>query len=345
MEDIRAAALHPLTDGRRATIPTQGSVHEAAAGDSRQDHKLVSTMARSLAVLSPVRSIAEIGMSWLWIIAIVFAYINFQSPLAFLLAFALIAAKQYALLILLHDGQHSLLHPKRRVSDILALWLLAAPCGSTFITSRKSHLLHHQNLGDAKEDPEFFFYSSGDPSPKMNTYQFLRHLFMMASGGQIVHTLLGKREHSQTSVPKRSFDLVPFIPVMVVQSLIFGAFYFANNPGLYVGLWILPLVTLTVLLNTVRTFCDHAKAGPDVAGERLVTYESNLFERFFLAPYHMNYHAEHHLFPYIPHYHMPRLREILKSSPVYSAKIEYRGGYIAYILEFLRIQNQSRTIS
>jgi fatty acid desaturase len=30
-----------------------------------------------------------------------------------------------------------------------------------------------------------------------------------------------------------------------------------------------------------------------------------------LFPHHVNYHLEHHLYPAVPHYHLPRLHRLL----------------------------------
>ncbi len=37
----------------------------------------------------------------------------------------------------------------------------------------------------------------------------------------------------------------------------------------------------------------------------------NLLGRFFLFPHHVNYHLEHHLYPAVPHYKLPRLHRLL----------------------------------
>lgn len=104
-------------------------------------------------------------------------------------------------------------------------------------------------------------------------------------------------------------------------------------------MWILPLVTLVVLLNAVRVFCDHANAvdEPDDEYHRLVSYVSTPLERFFIAPFHMNYHAEHHLFTYVPHYRLPALRRELRASREVSAVVQWRLGYVRFVRDFLRL--------
>jgi len=35
-----------------------------------------------------------------------------------------------------------------------------------------------------------------------------------------------------------------------------------------------------------------------------------------LFPHHVNYHLEHHLYPAVPHYHLPRLHRLLRAKGV-----------------------------
>ena len=35
--------------------------------------------------------------------------------------------------------------------------------------------------------------------------------------------------------------------------------------------------------------------------------------RALLFPHHVNYHLEHHLYPAVPHYNLPRLHQLLES--------------------------------
>jgi fatty acid desaturase len=126
------------------------------------------------------------------------------------------------------------------------------------------------------------------------------------------------------------------LPAALAQAGLVGIFWLAGSWTAYVWLWLLPLLTLTVLFNGVRVFCDHAnlKDEPGTERDRLVSYVSTRVERFFLAPFHMNYHAEHHLFPYVPHHNLPRLRAKLRSAEP-AAFVQWRGTYVGFLRRFL----------
>ena len=42
----------------------------------------------------------------------------------------------------------------------------------------------------------------------------------------------------------------------------------------------------------------------------------NLLGRVLLFPNHVNYHLEHHLYPAVPHYHLPALHRLLQGKGV-----------------------------
>jgi fatty acid desaturase len=315
------------------------SVAARAAGTPIHENKSVVAGARSLSRISVARSIRDIAMTWLQLLAIIAFAMYTDSPWVTALAVLLVGARQYGLLILLHDASHGLLHPKRRVNDAMTLWLLAAPCGSSYWNSRSTHLMHHRFLGNSARDPDYFLYCSEAPAPKSLPGQFVWHFVKLVLGGQVVHTLFGTSS-GKSAVPATAHlasKMKALVPVAAAQSILLGAFALAGHPLAYFYLWVLPLITLAVLFNGARVFCDHsvpAGRAPD-AEALIVTYISNPVERFFLAPFHMNFHAEHHFFPYVPHYNLPKLRAMLRNTPEYRNRIQWRGSYVAYMVGYL----------
>jgi fatty acid desaturase len=80
----------------------------------------------------------------------------------------------------------------------------------------------------------------------------------------------------------------------------------------YVVLWMLPLVTVLQAILRLRAICEHG-AVTDY-GSPLTAARTNLaspWVRYAMFPHHVNYHVEHHLYPAVPHYHLPRLHAAL----------------------------------
>ncbi len=302
---------------------------------------------KDLASVSPWRGLAETVATWGLIAVVVVVYVQFWTPWLFLAAFPIIAARQYALLILMHDAFHSLLHPNRRLNDLIGMLLIASPCGSTYWSARTGHLEHHRKLG-GEDDPEFFLHSAGPPRDKRTASSFVAHFLRLAAGGQFLYTHITSTTATEgVSVMGQAAAVFPrLLLVTAVQTLLLGLFILAGSWTTYFTLWLLPLVTLVVILNGLRAFCDHANLSDEARGEaaRLVSYISSPAERFFLSPFHMNYHAEHHLFPYVPHYRLPALRQRMRivPPPVVAAAVQWRATYLGFLRAFLVAQARVR---
>jgi fatty acid desaturase len=110
-----------------------------------------------------------------------------------------------------------------------------------------------------------------------------------------------------------------------------------------VGLWLLSApLGANFAAERRRHLAHHDRLGheddPDrdlhraADAERLVTYRPSWIERLLIAPFHMGYHAEHHLWPAVPYYNLPRLATLVPESPA----LERRGGYGRFLLRYLR---------
>ncbi len=80
----------------------------------------------------------------------------------------------------------------------------------------------------------------------------------------------------------------------------------------YVVLWIVPLATVLQVIFRLRAICEHGAltdhSSPLTAAR---TNLPNWWQRYLLFPHHVNYHIEHHLYPAVPHYNLPRLHVAL----------------------------------
>jgi fatty acid desaturase len=86
----------------------------------------------------------------------------------------------------------------------------------------------------------------------------------------------------------------------------------------YLALWTLPLLTTLQPILRLRAICEHGAVSdltsPLTAARtnRTWGHVGNWVGRFFLFPHHVNYHLEHHLYPAVPHYNLPRLHRLLE---------------------------------
>jgi fatty acid desaturase len=87
----------------------------------------------------------------------------------------------------------------------------------------------------------------------------------------------------------------------------------AGIPEAYLLVWWLPALTGYQVVLRLRSIAEHACV-PDPSDplRRTRTTLAPAWLRFFLAPHHVNYHLEHHLFMTVPHYNLPRAHRLLR---------------------------------
>ena len=306
--------------------------------------KEVAIRAKALRDLPPYVPILEIAFHWLQILAALSLYYWYPSWLLGAAVILFVSARQYGLAILLHDAQHTLLASSKAINNWIATWLIAAPLGSIFSESQTSHLDHHQHLGDAHEDPDYSLYCFGTPNPKRGFFQLLAFFIFRVAGGKLLVMLMGKgnaaNAHARdVSAVQKMLGLARKLwPLVLAQTALLAAFTVFFGIAGYFLFWFLPLATLAVFYNDFRTFCEHSIPSNEAIKPeaRLMSYVSNPVERFFFAPNHMNYHAEHHLFPYVPHLRLPALRKLIKACPDYDEQIQWKQSYVGHLLAYVR---------
>lgn len=292
--------------------------------------------------ISTSHAILEILSDWLQIFLLLALFIWAPSWWTFLIVFILLGARQYSLLILLHDAQHSLLSNNRKLNDLIAIWSLAAPFGVIFSKSRLVHIKHHQHLGIAEADPDFALYCIHEPAPKDSASKLLMHFLRQIIWGKLVRVFLPNSKKAKDPSPNIQSPTISrrmeLFAVLICQGIIFLAFVLTGYWHAYFYLWILPLMTVATFLNDARIFSEHSNPQNEESKNRglLISYISSPIERFFFAPHHMNYHAEHHFFPFIPHHKLPKVREILQTLPEYQRQIQWRRGYLSHLIAYAK---------
>jgi fatty acid desaturase len=97
--------------------------------------------------------------------------------------------------------------------------------------------------------------------------------------------------------------------------------------------WLVPLFTCLVFIFRIRSIAEHsALEGERTAYAGTRTTLPSFLERIFLAPKNVNYHLEHHLFPSVPFFRLPKLHALLSAQPEFRWAHMTRG-YIGVLRE------------
>lgn len=247
----------------------------------------------------------------------------------------LIGTQQHAMFVLAHDAAHYRLFESRVLNDAVGRlfgMLGAIPVGSY----RVIHRLHHNNLyGDV--DPDIALHG-GYPRGRayllrklaqdlagLNAWKTIAYFF----GNPAINadTQRAQRPLDDTSPALRSAARRDRVVVAAFQIGVPVLLLVAGGPdalGKYLVLWVVPLLTVLQPLLRLRAICEHG-AVTDTSTP-LSAARTNLVGpvgRLLLFPHHVNYHVEHHLFPAVPHYHLPKLHHELARRSI-TARAEMR---------------------
>ncbi len=215
------------------------------------------------------------------------------------LALAILAGRQLALAILMHDASHHSLFKTKWLNTHLTDWLCARPIWNDVSKYRPYHLKHHAktsqpddpDLGLVKNFPitQSSLFRRGDRS----NLELAKNLLKNSSG------------------------------MLISNAAIFSALWASGRPKLYL-LWPLAYITPFPLFIRIRAMAEHA--GLETSHSALSntrTTRAGWLARAFVAPIHVNYHIEHHLMASVPHQKLARMHQMLRERQYVDAPPSY----------------------
>jgi fatty acid desaturase len=220
-----------------------------------------------------------------------------------------ISSRQQALLNVEHDCIHTSFTRDKRRDAFVGIVGCASPMGSPWHATRARHLAHHRLITTA-EDPDLPLHDTADKASKG---ALARYFGLGLLGGYAVMVLL----KGSPSTVGRAAKLRDLRNLVIAQSILWAAAWLAFDWWTYFVLWVLPLVTLTTVCHLIRSFIEHAVLTQELPDHDnlLISIESNPVERAIIAPFNMNFHSEHHLYPAVPARRLPEVRRALADTP------------------------------
>ncbi len=276
-------------------------------------------------------NVGYLALAWIVAIGAIAFFWAIPAWWSFVLAFLLVSSRQQALLNCEHECVHRKFLPRRRMNDLVGTWLCASPVGSPYRAAQARHLSHHRLLGQPG-DPDHELHS-GEP-PKHTPWGLVSYFVRGLLGGYAVMILLGPKEES--AAPSTHDARGDLFALFITQLIIAAGLTSAFAWWVYPALWLIPLATVTALSHLIRNFAEHAITASEMKtnGNRLITIRSNPLERGLIAPYNMNYHAEHHLLPSVPAPRLPELQQRLTGAAALPPVLK-RSTYGAAIRHYI----------
>ena len=285
--------------------------------------------------INTFRHASAIAFNWMVIIATAWLSIQFFHPLLYVGAVIIIGARMHALAILMHDASHYRFMKNKKWNDILTNVTTMYLVFSSIEKYRQNHLRHHMHL-NTEEDPDWLAKLGRQeftfPKTKREFLGTLLSYFFLYRGVMDAIWIFGrfkapaKGKGAENKVLKIGFYLV-----LATVLTLTGAWSY------YLLYWVIPYFSTFFMFQYIRSVAEHFG---DLDHDHLLTSTRTLvqlraWEKFLFAPHNVGYHLEHHLYPGVPFYSLPRLHHKLMQDENYAGKAHLTKGYLGGLLNEL----------
>jgi fatty acid desaturase len=228
---------------------------------------------------------------------------------------------------LMHEALHGNLF-RRPLLDRWMGFVLGVPTFFSASAYKVTHLNHHRYTRTERDMDEFSYSCRTHRQYVVLFYaSFLvgSILYMFAVPVKAYAMALG---NNRRRIVMEYFLMLLAYAIAVTLAMIVG------HAEWLLWYWLAP-VSVAVVLSNIRALSEHmgtSGKGDAILKTRTVT-SNRLVSSLML---NLNYHLEHHLFPGVPWYNLPRIHQLLK--PMYESRgAVVQKSYAAFVMQCLRL--------
>lgn len=289
-----------------STASTKGNFYAAASGDLRRElsRALPKSEIRRMHERRPAMHFAVVtwqfgllfGASfglwhltnpWLWI------------PLAVVQGFTI-----FNFTVLLHEVVHdAVFHGRNTPLNRWLGYLYSFPSGISASQFTRWHLDHHAELGSDHDDPKRFHLS-----PKINRRWYKLLYFTPALF--VIYFRAAARETAGYEAGLRRRIAVERWLTIAFQLGIAATLWATGGPGVLLRVYLVPIFLVFPVAFVLNRLGQHYDIDPDDPAKWSTLMKASWFWDY--AFLFSNYHLEHHYFPRVPFYNLPRLHRALR---------------------------------
>jgi fatty acid desaturase len=225
------------------------------------------------------------------------------------------AAALNAFYLLSHEGHHQLLFRSPMANHATNI-LLCVPLLHSPSAYRVLHELHHRFLGGPGDPDEYRNYTR---SARLRwALQWVR----LTIGTLVYMPLIPVVAWRRASQAERRRIAIEYAGLTIVWVVVFTMLPLRA----LVQVWLVPGVAVGYI-SAVRALAQHALTDPADPLLASRSVRSNTLVSFLLL--NENYHLEHHLFPEVPSYNLPRLHALLQTRLPHAVEARSYSRFLA----------------
>lgn len=283
---------------------------------------------RNLSQIDSVKFTAAALLEFGLIVAAIWISQTWWSPVTYALAVIVIGSRINGLGALMHDAAHYRGYANRKLNDFVGE-ILALPTTASMAGYRNSHFAHHREL-NSENDPDWqrnlgmkeYEFPAPRSSVLMHAMQYLLGLKVASAVGGF-HKNRETRDIAAAVARARLF----FFVALLVSSIVLG---FWKLLLLY---WVVPLMTVFLAIRYLRSVAEHYAVEHENVLNESRTVLAPRWQLWLIAPWGLNYHLEHHLFPGVPCFRLAELHRLLMTRDPYPQIAHVTHGYFSGLLQ------------
>lgn len=292
------------------------SVHRnpASAIDAFKSDTTVRSLVMVHSRIQSSKTIAALAFDWAVMIGMIaateYVFANFGTTVVTLLfyfvAAVIIASRQHALLVLMHEAAHFRISKNQLFNDFIGEMFAAFPTMSTLVGYRKHHIQHHRTTNtDADPDwarklslPDWQYPQSGKTIARV----FSKQLYRGGWDWCRFMYMIGKDDRRR----------------VIYWSALSLGMVASGHAVAFLMYWIFPLACIFPLIQRIRSTSEHFGLPNEHEFNGTRNTLAGPIETFLFSPHEVNRHLTHHLFPSIPFYNLSKLHDELLQFEAYA---------------------------
>jgi fatty acid desaturase len=244
----------------------------------------------------------------------------------FIAGIVVIAISVQAMGTLMHEALHGNLF-RSTVFDRWVGFVLGVPTFFSASAYKVTHLNHHRHTRTERDLDEFSY--------ACHTHrQYVVLFYASFLVGSILYMFAVPVKACAMTSPDNRRRIVAEYSLMFLAYATAVSFAVVMRHAEWLFWYWLAPISVAVVLSNIRALAEHM--GTTGAGEAMLktrTVTSNGLVSFLML--NLNYHLEHHLFPAVPWYNLPKIHQLL--TPLYESRgAVIQQSYTAFVFQTLK---------